>query len=271
MAYMKRLGAAVWLTVLCGTIATGCGSEDPPTNTHPYPDVGTFCTGVAKAICSDVAVEACYQSSDATLDDDADTCVETYIQPARCNPKSLDYSNGASIQCVDAYSRAYKDGKLNVKELNDIAATCHAVLHGNGELGGSCAQNSDCDGSEGLSCVIKPGQAGSCQDPVSVTAGNDCTDSSAVCVAGFYCGSDNACIVRPSIGEACNAGKPCLEDALCVNDSCIEKSANGQTCIADEQCSGGICILVKGTSGGTCGAQVIMSPTAGESCTPLLP
>ncbi len=271
MAGIDRLGAAAWLLAATAATLAGCGSNDPVVTEHPYPDVTAFCEGVAQAICNDTVVEACYESSQATLDSDGDTCIETYAAPARCNPKGLGYDKETAIGCVDAYRRAYKDGKLNVAELEAIATNCEPTLHGSGVLDDSCTDNSDCDGSAGLRCVVKAATGGSCQQQVTVSAGNDCADKNTVCEPGYYCGSDHACIVRPAVGEACNASKPCLEDALCDGTSCIAKSDNGVACSADDQCLGGICSLVKGTGNGKCGTQVTLSPTAGDTCTPLLP
>lgn len=264
------LGTAAAFAVGLPAIACKNIETTPPTG-PAYPSESSFCQAVAEAVCNENVVEACYGSSQASLADDTQSCREQYARQPNCNPAGFDYHSAGAEACIAAMKDAYADSKLTAADLTAVADACLPVFSKGGPVGSLCDIDSDCDGALGLRCVIKPGQIGSCQDPETIGPGLSCVGEAQRCEEGFYCGSDAACIQRPGPGQGCDDAKPCVEDALCIDMMCTAKTPNGGACQQDGECLEGFCIKATGSPDGTCAAQLALSPTTQDSCTPFLP
>ncbi|MBW2454564.1 MAG: hypothetical protein JRI68_08640 [Deltaproteobacteria bacterium] len=258
-------------TAFAGLLAVACADTETAEPTGPaFASETAFCKAVAEAVCNSNVVSACYGSSDATLPDDTQSCVEQYSRQVNCNPGSFPYDPAGAEGCIAAMTAAYADGAINQTDVENIANACLPVFSSGGAAGSTCDIDSDCDGTASLRCVIKGGE-GTCQVPEEITPGQTCGEAQQVCEEGYYCGSDDACIVRPGVAGDCSEIKPCVETALCLDGVCFAKTDNGGTCTVSSECLGGFCVLATGATDGSCGAQYTLSPTTAESCTPFLP
>ncbi len=190
----------------------------------------------------------------------------TYVTPAL--QKGYTYNSGQAENCVNQVSSAYSDAQITSAEYQAIAEACDLVFSGAGVKGSSCAVNSDCNQSEGLSCVIHPAAsapdagAGSCQVPVNVSAGNSCSAPGAQCAEGYYCGTAQLyCVVDGQAGATCSSSAPCAADFKCsvvnANQQCTAKLLDGTACTADSDCANGMCLT--GTNGNVCGSIEIFA------------
>ncbi|MFP6683689.1 MAG: hypothetical protein VB934_03215 [Polyangiaceae bacterium] len=244
--------------------------DDTEPAADPYEAESAFCEDLATAACSADVVMACFMSTEEQVSDDTRKCVSNFLGNEGCNPLGLAYRKEGAAECIAAVKQAYADGKLTLDEVMDEQDACLAVYSIGGEVGTSCEADVDCDGAAALRCVLKKA-VGTCQEPEQVDPGHSCAAANAVCEEGFYCGSDDACIQRPGPAEACASDKPCVETARCVDDLCVPKTGNGEGCAAAEECEGGFCVMAAGQMMGTCGSQVILSPTTADSCERFLP
>jgi len=266
---LLQVGLAV---VGVASLLAACKSVETTPPTGPaYPTETSFCKALAEAVCNSNVVGACYGSSDASLPDDTTSCREQYARAANCNPGSFDYHSTGAEACIGAMKKAYADAKLTVEDRDAMADACLPVFSRGGPVGSPCDIDSDCDGAATLRCVVKPGQAGSCQEPELIGPGLSCVGPAQLCEEGFYCGSDAACIERPAAGQACDDAKPCVEQARCIDLMCVAKTPNGGACQQDGQCLEGFCIKASGATDGTCAAQLTLSPTTDGSCSAFLP
>ena len=261
------------LAATVGLLAAGCsGTETSEPVAPAYASETAFCQAVAEVVCNANVVEACYLSSPATLPEDTKSCVEQYSRKVNCNPGDFPYHSGGAEACIAAMKAAYADAAINQTDIQKMADACLPVFSGGGPAGSVCDVDTDCDGSASLRCVIKAGE-GTCQVPEEVGPAQPCGDPQQVCEEELYCGSDNQCITRPGVDPEldhdCSDVKPCVEDARCIDGICFAKTANGQSCVEADECLGGFCVT--GATGGTCGAQYILAPTAADTCTPFLP
>ncbi len=274
---MKLLISTKTTLTLCGAAAVAglltVACADTETSEPSGPAYGTetaFCKAVAEVVCNSEVVSACYGSSDATLPDDTESCVEQYARQARCNPGGFPYDSAGAEGCIAAMKAAYADAIINQVDVENMAEGCLPVFSTGGVEGSACDIDSDCDGKASLRCVIKGGE-GTCQVPEVITPGQKCGEPQQVCEEGYYCGSDDACIVRPDADGDCSEIKPCVETALCTDGVCVAKTDNGGTCTTAAECLGGFCVIASEATEGSCGAQYALSPTTGESCLPFLP
>jgi hypothetical protein len=264
----------MWGCLMWGWLAIGASActivDDTDPAADPYATESAFCQALAAAACNADVVTACYLSTDEQVAEDTKKCVTARSETSRCNPLGLNYDSAGAAACIAAVKVAYGDAKLTADEVAASSQACLAVFSVGGEVGTSCEADVDCDGAAGLQCVVKAGK-GSCQTPEEVGPGLKCAADNAVCEVGFYCGSDEACVERPGPAEACAADKPCVETALCIDDVCAAKTANGASCTTDGECAGGFCVMAKDQTTGTCGSQLILSSTTANSCEPFLP
>jgi len=274
---MKLLSSITTTFTLCGTTAmagllvVACADTETSEPAGPaYGSETAFCKAVAEVVCNSNVVTACYGSSDATLPDDTASCVEQYSRQANCNAGAFPYNSAGAEGCIAAMKAAYADATINQTDLDNIADACLPVFSSGGPEGTICDIDSDCDGAANLRCVIKAGE-GSCQVPEEIAPGQNCGQPQQVCEEGYYCGSDDACIVRPGVDGDCSETKPCVETALCIDAVCVAKTDNGGTCTEDGACVGGFCVMATGAPDGTCAAQYGLSPTTAGSCTAFLP
>ncbi len=237
-------------------LAAGCSSNKagPPS---PYATPDGFCTKWAQAACNKTVVADCGADS-------ADVCV-TAQQSFCLGLVQSGYAPKYGPDCVSAVKAAYADAKLTKTEyelVRRLGGVCATVLSGPGGQDASCSSNADCDTLSGLSCVIAPGGAGSCQTPELVSGGNTCGQPQQVCDTGFYCNGSN-CIADAAQGASCGADVPCADGLGCEgtagSETCQSLGAVGSACASDAECASNICAIASGASSGVCEDTVILS------------
>ena len=291
------LGLVAMATTVVGLTAAGCGGAetegvDPPPD--PLASESGFCKALAESVCLPEVVKACYLSDDASLETDTASCVEIASQNSFCNPAGHPYDPAGAEDCIAKTEALYDDAELNQAELDNQREACLAVFSAGGAVGASCGIDADCDGAEGLRCVTKivstgggggggaggggGGGAGgpsvtiegTCQIPSQVGPGLDCGAADAVCEDGFYCNESENCVAEETVGEACSQALPCVAEAKCEANVCVEKLGNGQTCTTANDCLGGFCLTKTGDMTGQCGSFIPLT-FDGQICALLTP
>jgi len=177
--------------------------------------------------------------------EDAEACQKS--QNAACLervPKGFSDAKGGA--CIDAVKAAYQDGDLRGDELAvvfNLTGPCASIIKGPGAVGDDCDSDRDCDAPEGLSCVKKGSSVeGTCQKPIVVAAGRDCSGAAKICDQGFYCNAENCIESKPS-------GRDCLQQAECASDlfcnqegKCQAGRKVSEKCESDVECQSGICL-----------------------------
>lgn len=257
MSLTKTIGITLSALLTTAVIGSGCTSREEEQN--PAASVlnteSGFCKRMGELICNKNVVEACYLSDDDSLEADTESCVAAAAQNA-CNPNNQTYDKTAANPCLTAVKALYDDAKLETVELEEARVACLAALHGDGGSGASCMFDEDCDGSEDLRCVTKPGQEGSCRVPEEVEPAADCSSAAAVCPDDLFCDEGEHCVARQEPPDSCSPTSLCIETAQCLSDVCVDKAANGETCQSESECLGGFCIKQTGAAQGQCGAFI---------------
>lgn len=253
-------------------LAMGCdgGTETEPAAPNPLESEAGFCEKFAEAVCLDGVVKACYLSDDANLEEDKAKCIELASQRSFCNPLDYPYDPDGAQACIDATAALYDQAELTAQEIVNQRLACLAVFSAGGAVGSPCAQDHECDGAAGLRCVTKVSAEGTCQVPAEVEPGFDCSSPDSVCAEGFYCNESENCVAKEDIGSTCTATQPCVDDAICTSDVCLEKAANGEICSAASECLGGFCLKKGDAATGQCGAFIPLT-FDGQACVPLTP
>ena len=260
-----------WLTcALLGSVLGGCTSgeenDGPSGPTYAYPTSEAFCQALAEAECNDVVVEACYGSDATSLDADRERC--SGVRVTECNPLSLPYHPEFAEDCLDARKRVIDDAELTGDEIAEADAACLPVFSAEGEIGTTCARDTDCDTGGGLRCVVRLGATtGLCQVPVSVSGGGACDAPEAVCTAGTFCSevAGNYCIEQPGADDACSITAPCASGFQCSAaeaGTCVAQATTGQSCASGSDCASGFCALPSMGTTGVCTAVWRLELTA---------
>lgn len=273
---MKRFALVSLVLSVAGVVAVGCGGDDETTQPTGwlYPNATSFCARAAEVVCNDEVVTGCYGSSSSSLEDDKQSCLDAYASQQVCNPNDLPYKPNAAEECISQLGSVWSDGRIDMTEYEAMTAACNKVFFEGRETDAECDKDIDCNTLDGAVCLLKTGQTqGTCQIPELVDNGNDCPADNAVCGEGYYCDpSAEACISRADIGDECGADKPCVESALCSEQTslCVAKTANGGVCTNPLQCANGFCALPVGQTEGTCAAAITLDVTS-SYCVPFRP
>ena len=258
------------MTALLGLSFIQCSKADEPP--PKYPDGPSFCNGMAAAECNANVIQACLASSkDLCVATRQANCTDEYITPALNLGHTYDSKQAET--CVTEVGNAYSDAKITAAEYSAIAEACDLVFSGSGAKASLCTNNSDCKQSDGLRCVVHgitasdAGAAeGSCQLPVSVSAGNPCSSIDAECTDGFHCDGAH-CVADETAGANCSVADPCASGLQCsAAGKCTSKLADGTTCALDSECEHGICVAVVNL----CGSVDTLAPNE-PFCQPLHP
>lgn len=152
--------------------------------------------------------------------------------------------------CIDAVKAAYADTNLDAAELDTVlrlGPPCDQLVRGPRAASESCMSRLDCDGVDGYDCVFKGGQTtGSCQQPLVVQPGRDCSADSAVCTDGFYCNGSN-CIEGAAAGEACTRNDQCAAGFCGPDNVCVAGLVVNTECRLDAECASGLCYSLSDT------------------------
>jgi hypothetical protein len=224
-----------------------------------YPDLSSFCTGVANAQCNSNVIAACALQSSTT-------CIAN--QTVLCEnsePTGAHYNPAAGEGCVNAYASAYADAKVTLAEMATITQACIEVFEGNGMTNASCVVDSDCQVGSGLRCVTSSAGTSTCQVPQPVAGGGVCSMPSQQCLAGYHCESTGHCVIDGMANDQCSATAPCGSMFLCSTtttpNTCINKAADGSPCAVPSDCANGICdIAQNAAAGGICVSQITLAP-----------
>lgn len=245
--------------VLVLSSACSSGEEGPGANTSTTQTRAAFCTEWGKRACSDNVVEFCQASS-------VEGCQAA--QTAFCLTLVPDtYAADNARVCLDAVEAAYLDADLDSEELltvRQLGEPCNQLVHGPGGVNATCNVDADCNGPRGLVCVVKGG-AGTCQEPEVVDGGFDCSEPQQVCEDGFYCNTEN-CVAYRRLGANCSSDSECGPEAYCdivppaTQNVCIGRGSVGDACQTGRECVSQICLeLANGNS--SCLNRVRLSPS----------
>ena len=180
--------------------ATGCiGDDDPEVVGPKYPSEASFCQALAEAACSAKVVEGCYGANNTA---NMSSCRDAF-RAEGCNPNHYGYHHEGAEACIAKIKAIYTDGALTQVELEDAENVCVKALSNSGGVNSPCEVDAQCNAGDGLSCVIKPGQQGTCQKPTEVMGGFSCAQAHEVCVEDFYC-IDGNCLAGRQLNQACN-------------------------------------------------------------------
>jgi hypothetical protein len=256
-----RLALAGALTALAGGVigAAGCGGGDAQT-------VAGFCQALAQQDCSYAVVQACYASTDATIETDAQSCVGVRSVTSKCNPQGLPFHPEFGDACLQAHAAAYAAAQVDASAFKAMNDACLAVFNKGGTDGAPCKGDVDCDVGNNLRCIVRVGGDGTCRLPVPTADGASCKDPSAQCGDASYCDAGFHCVQRGAQGDACGAGQPCGAGFWCNDKTkvCEAQFANTHTCNDADQCVGGFCLGVS-AGGAQCAATYVFA-FGGAAC-----
>jgi len=241
------------LALAGAVIGAGCGGTDVSTQEG-------FCSALAAADCSYAIVQACYGSSDASLQADIDSCITARRQANICNPAHLPYHADFADGCISQHQTVFGASTIDGTNWDSVREACLPTFNRGGQKGSVCTDDVDCDvGYNGLRCIMRVGGKGTCQVPKAVAGGASCKDAAAQCPAGNYCDPGFHCVETPLKGEECGAGQPCSDGYRCNADltTCENQLANGSKCARDTDCSGGFCLDT--ATGKQCAASYIFA------------
>jgi hypothetical protein len=156
------------------------------------------------------------------------------------------FSDAKGNACIDAVRAAYQDGDLQGDELSvvfNLSGPCSGIVKGPGEVGDKCDSSRDCNAPAGLECVKKGSDDdGTCQKPVVVGAGRDCTGDAKICDTGFYCNGEN-CVEAKASGRDCAQQEECASGLFCNDEGkCQTGRKISEPCESDIECQTGICL-----------------------------
>jgi hypothetical protein len=227
---MKKLALTAALAVWMPFAA--CSSGDDKAETRD-----DFCQRWGEAACNDEVVSVCQAAS-------ADACRLSQQRACLDLVPATGFASDRADACIDAVKAAYSDANLDPEELGTVLrldAPCDRLVRGPRASGESCMTRLDCDGPGGYDCVFTGNEAmGSCQKPVTVEPGRDCSADSAVCTEGFYCNGSN-CVEGAAVGSACVRNAQCADGFCGPNNVCTAGLAIDADCTFDAQCGSGLC------------------------------
>jgi hypothetical protein len=186
----------------------------------------------------------------ACVAEDADTCRLGQQRECLELVPTTGFVDDRADDCIDAVSAAYSDADLTASELDTVlrlVPPCDRLVRGPGAENEACTTRLDCNGPDGYDCVFKAGETtGTCQLPVLVQPGRDCSADNAVCTTGFYCDGGN-CIEGNATGEACMRTEQCAQGYCGSDNLCTAGLATNQPCTLDEECASGLCYRFSAT------------------------
>ena len=247
-----------WVWVPLALVGGCSGAKEGTIPADPLETRSGFCEQWGKNACSAQVVDRC-------LAPDAAKCAETQTVFCESILPGSGYSKQFAKQCLDAVKTAYADAELTREEVDTVlrlGAPCDRLIEGPGNLGDACNGDSGCNTLEGLRCIARAGETGTCQVPTIVGGGLSCRQPHETCAEGFFCNGVN-CIVRLGAGELCSASAPCAEALKCVGDpdtaTCVPKAQLGGSCAADDDCVTALCARAAGAMSGVCDNKIILT------------
>jgi hypothetical protein len=261
--------AGLGLGSLVAACANGQSSQGGPNANDNYPDVQSFCDGLAQAECSHAVLTACGVK-------DSSSCAKA--MSAACvagQPQGTSYVAANAQACVELATSTYGKSTISASEKAQLATLCGPqIFSGPGGPRSPCTSQWDCSSAQGLSCVVPYGQmSGKCLAPTPVPPSGSCADEASVCSdPSYFCDPmQKECLPAANNGEACNQGwRPCVPGYTCTNGlfgTCKQLGADGAPCTLDTDCTGGMCDKASSQAEGTCASQITLTPLD-SLCTP---
>ena len=203
-----------------GVIALVACSSDPAGDA--YPDVSSFCSAYADALCQGVA---------AGCGTTVDTCKTKAV--AKCNTDATGraYKASNAPDCVDKTKNLFSQKTFTADQEKEQQTACGRTFGGTVAKNAPCQTDFECQGS--MVC-----DKGLCADKTDKKVGEACNNPGDICEKGSYCGNQGAvkfCLAKKAQGDLCPPDVPCLEDLVCVG-TCQPKVGPGSVCGKDDEC-----------------------------------
>ena len=225
-------------------IAAGACTIQPAA---PYPDVSSFCTAKAKAICEASAICAI----------DPNLCQTNQVSKCSQDAQSAEgegrtYQSGNAPNCIDSLKAAFGNNASQVPYAawvgpGSLTDKCERVFAGKAGNNQPCSSDYDCSGN--LICSsVAPGStttAKVCATLTMLAAQAYCGEPGQECAPDTYCappqtGAAAQCIPAAQSGQACSAAVPCVSSQRCDANTgtCSPRlPPGGMPCTADTDCS----------------------------------
>jgi hypothetical protein len=204
----------------------------------PFPDVGSFCTGLASAECTGVAaicgnsVSACNTARAAHCNSLATGTAATETDPFSLPAGSARQYTAANAQaCIDQVNKTYALRTIGPTDFKTEQTACNEVFQGSAAKNAACTTNADCTGA--FIC-----DKNVCATQVSKNITDPCGDPGDVCdPTTSFCATGNArtCTALAASGAICSAAVPCQANLLCTG-TCGPKKASGSLCNTSAEC-----------------------------------
>jgi hypothetical protein len=233
-------------------VATGGCSSTP----NPYPDVATFCSEKAKAICQASAIcavdpNACQASQVVACQKEANAATASGTRK---------YNSGAAGTCINAVRSAFGGGssKVTYSQLvgaGSITDQCERVFSGGAAVGKSCATDYDCSGSLICAPVLPGSTSRVCAGASPVNQGDFCASPGQVCQTSYCAIQDSGaaqCAPLAMAGQPCSSTIPCVSGQRCLSGICQAAVGPAQPCLTSDDCEA---------------ADPYCDPYAGDICT----
>jgi hypothetical protein len=218
-----------------GLVVWGCSSP-----ASPYPDVTSFCSAKAKAICQAAAI--CAVDVNACQGNQVTVCQKDATAATALGTRKYD-SNGAGT-CIDALNGAFGGGasKVTFTQLigaGSITDKCERVFSGSAAMNQHCETDYDCSGTLICSPVAPGSTSRVCATATPVNQGDFCANPGSQC-------QDSHCVVQEGgapqceplamAGETCGELDPCVSGQRCVNGLCQMALPGGGQCATNGDC-----------------------------------
>lgn len=236
---MRTVDSCLLIAFIAAAAVSCSSKEDGAPDT---PDA--FCARFAAAACNTEVVQACQAA-------DVEACRSSQVAFCLAALPASRFSGEAAEQCLDAVEAAYEDADLDAAELGTVLrleAPCDQLVGGSVGEGAACSERRDCDAPAGFDCVRHGGEAsGTCQLPLVVGPGEDCSAAAATCTEGFHCDGSH-CVSGQALGEPCQASEECGTTGYCgLRSMCEARLPVRSPCGFDEQCASGLCYQLSGS------------------------
>lgn len=219
-------------------LALGCGNDARPLTPADFNNhfANTVCSAVSQACLMTATACMAAELDQLAQEDQAAVAAGRVFMPA------------SAQKCLDDASKVYgklKQGTvaLAASDVQDLASTCDQVYRGVTVAGQVCTVDEDCVA--GLICDHgKTPDSGRCGTPTVVLQGGGCANIGELCPTGSYCALVNglwSCQAKVTLGGACDASTPCLENLRCAGAVCAAQLDIGEPCTADQDCVSGFC------------------------------